>query len=831
MTKTLEEPKNLVRTSRPCLHCGLPTFCHQDEASVFCCNGCMGAYSLIHELGLEDFYSLRSARLPNGFEAGESDGTRLAILEDLNAAGVEVHPVTDGLCLVRLAVDGLHCAACSWLIERMQPTIPGLQSAQVRMSDQTIELIYDPKRTQPVKVAIKLAKLGYSLSPWTVDSQDEQGFLHQQREHWMGIALAAFFAANAMWIGVALYAGESTGIASGHETFLRWVGTVLAVFAAIFPGRIFFQTAWQAIRTRTPHVDIPVALSLLMGVVGSVIGATRGVGHIYFDSLASLILLLRIGRTIQFQAQYRTSLSLARLLRWNTLTATRLETDGSTKIVPASRLQLGDRIEVRPGETIPADGIVTDGDSCVETSLLNGEFAPSSIFIGDMAVGGTVNISAPLTIAVTAAGASSRVGRLMELVRNASTHRTPTITAADRVSKWFVIVVLLLAVMTWLAWCFVSSAALATQHTMALLTIACPCALALAAPLVLTVALGRAANRQIWIRDGNCLERLATPGTLWLDKTGTLTYGRMSVIDFHGDDEAIPFAAALEQSVHHPIAKAIGEFANFAQGPEQGQGPLASELEHVRGKGAKGLVEGVRVAVGNEAWLNEQGITFSADWLELQANTLSQNHPIVWVAINGTVRGMFEMGDPLRDDAVETLRFLTTKGWKLGILSGDRQEIVDSVAILLRADGIAMDFALGEQSPENKLEMIRHCKAESGRPCAMVGDGVNDAAALAMADVGIAIRGGSEQALYTAPIFIGNGRLASVAELITASTRVVRGIRRCFVASLIYNAVTMTLAIMGLIHPLIAAVLMPISGLTVLAMAMSTQAFTGTRSR
>ena len=498
MTNALEAEKNLVRISRPCLHCGLPTFAHENESRVFCCNGCMGAYSLIHELGLEDFYSLRSARLPNGFEAGASDNSRSAILEDLNAAGVEVHPMTDGLCSVRLAVDGLHCAACSWLIERMQPTIPGLQSAQVRMSDQTIELIYDPKRTQPVNVAKKLAKLGYSLSPWTVDSHDEQGFLQQQREHWMGIALAAFFAANAMWIGVALYAGESTGISAGHEYFLRWVGTVLAVFAAMLPGRIFFQTAWQAIRTRTPHVDIPVALSLLMGVVGSLIGAARGVGHIYFDSLASLILLLRIGRYIQFRAQYRTSLSLARLLRWNTVTANRLETDGSKKVVPASRLQLGDRIEVRPGETIPADGIVTEGDSCIDTSLLNGEFAPASIFVGDLAVGGTVNILEPLTIAVTAAGASSRVGRLMELVRNASTHRTPSIMAADRVSKWFVLAVLVLAVLTWLAWCISVSAAVATQHTMALLTIACPCALALAAPAFSVVPSPKALSAAPW---------------------------------------------------------------------------------------------------------------------------------------------------------------------------------------------------------------------------------------------------------------------------------------------------------------------------------------------
>ena len=192
---------------------------------------------------------------------------------------------------------------------------------------------------------------------------------------------------------------------------------------------------------------------------------------------------------------------------------------------------------------------------------------------------------------------------------------------------------------------------------------------------------------------------------------------------------------------------------------------------------------------------------------------------------------MFELSDPLRADTVETLRSISAKGWRLGILSGDRQEIVDSVSTLLREHGIPIDVALGQQSPGNKLEVLRQCMKDSNRPCAMVGDGVNDAATLAIADVGIAIRGGSGQALYAAPVFIANGRLASVAELIDASVSVVRGIRRCFLVSLVYNAVTMTLAIMGWIHPLIAAVLMPISGLTVLAMAMSTRAFPGTRTK
>ncbi len=827
MQNALENLNPLTSTTQPCSHCGLPTFCRQDDLRVFCCSGCMGAYAIIRELGLEDFYALRSPRLVTSLEGVAAESSRSAILEDLQAAGVEVHTMADGMCSVRLAVDGLHCAACSWLIERMQPTIPGLKSAQVRMSDHTIELIYDPFRTQPVTVSTRLAKLGYSLSPWTVDKEDNQGFLQQQRDHWAGIALAAFFAANAMWIGVALYAGESTGISRGHEYFLRWVGTVLALFAAIFPGRLFFQTAWQAIRTRTPHVDIPVALSLLMGVIGSVMGAARGVGQIYFDSLASLILLLRIGRYLQFRSQYRTSLSLAHQLRWNAVTATRLEADGTKTIVPASRLQVGDRIEVRPGEAIPADGLVTHGASSVNTSLVNGESNPASIFIGHSVDGGTTNITAPLTIAVTAAGASSRVGRLMELVRNASSHRTPLIMAADRLSKWFVVVVLTLAIATWLAWSILANTAIATQHTMALLTIACPCALALAAPLVITVALGRAARRQIWIRDGNCLERMAVPGTLWLDKTGTLTCGHMAVQKWHGDDEVLHYAAVLEQTIHHPIAKAICAFINL----ENVQWIRAIELEYRIGKGAKGLVDGISIMIGNEAWMCEQGVLISDEWLALQSSAFSQNHSVVWLAVADSIRGMFELSDPVRADAVPTLRSISAMGWRLGILSGDRQEIVDSVTSLLREDGVPIDAALGQQSPEGKLEVLRRCIQDRNGPCAMVGDGVNDAAALAIADIGIAIRGGSEQALYAAPIFLANGRLASVVELIEASVSVVRGIRRCFLASLVYNAVTMTLAIMGWIHPLFAAVLMPISGLTVLAMAMSTKAFPGTRTK
>jgi len=834
MLETLEPKLTKQRTMRPCSHCGLPIHTADQREHVFCCHGCMGAYALIHELGLEDFYAMRS----NTQLAPKGGGNaHNSVLDDLSAAGVEVHPMSDGLCSVRLSIDGLHCAACSWLIERMPPTIPGLQNATVRMSDQTVELIYDPSLTHPSQVSSQFAKIGYVLSPWIADQNDEQLFLKKQREHWAGIALAAFFAANAMWIGVALYAGESTGMSGSHANFLRWVGTVLAALAVALPGRIFIATAWQAIRTRTPHIDVPVALSLLIGIGGSVAGAASGIGHVYFDSLASLILLLRIGRYIQFRAQNRTSLWVSQLLRLNSVVATRIEADGTNKIVPAYRLQIGDHVLVQPGGTIPADGIVLAESathsragstivSSIDMSLLNGESTPVSVVAGDAVVGGTTNLSSRLCVSVTDVGEASRVGRLMEVVRNATTHRTPWIMAADRVSKWFVLVVLLLALGCWGVWATIAGPAIATQHTMALLTISCPCALALAAPLVLTVALGRAARKQIWIRDGNCLERLASPGIVWLDKTGTLTHGRMIVSDWHGDYLGLAYAAALEKLLSTPIATAIREFA-IAELNDTGniELPEATGIVYIHGQGVVGFVGSSEVFLGNEALLTANSVVLSPKWLRLQSEYLENGRTVVWLAIQGTVVGMFGIGDSLRNDAIETLRAISDRGWRLGILSGDRQEIVDRVDGELKNAGIELVAALGNQTPERKLEVIRSSRQAHRETCVMVGDGVNDAAAMALADVGIAIRGGSDQALRSAPIFLANPQLSCVVELIDASKNVVRGIRRCFAASLIYNTIAISLAMTGWIHPLVAAILMPLSGLTVLAMAIATHSF------
>ncbi len=816
----------------PCSHCGLPTTAIQTQEHVFCCRGCQGAFALIHEVGLNDYYALRDISTSSHASTTElvfsnSESTRAAIdmLTDLDAAGVAIHKTADGLCEVRLGVEGLHCAACTWLIERMQPSLVGVHAAQVRMSDHSVRLVYDPKTTSPAQVAKRLAPFGYLLLPMHNETAIQDSNQRQQQEHWTAIAAAAFLAANAMWIGIALYAGEATGMTAIDRLFLRWIGTLLGVFAAIFPGRIFFRSAGQAIRSRTAHVDIPVALALGMGTLGSIWGTVIGRGHIYFDSLASLVLLLRVGRYIQFRSQYRTSLSLSKLFSWTQTMAHRVEPDETIKTIATSRLAVNDILVVRPGETLPADGIIVCGHSHLNVSWLTGESRPQSVSVDDAVIGGTLNIDSPIRIRVTACGKSSRIGQLEEVIQNAAGQRTPLVRDADKLGRWFVAVVLAVAIGCWSCWWYWSGIETATLHTVALLTIACPCAIALAAPLVITVAIGRAARNQIWIRDGECIERLAKPGMIWFDKTGTLTAGEMRVDAWEGSKRSLDYASALESQIHHPLSKAIVDHVGDTSNSRKLN---TSSIRVLEGLGISGCVADSRVIVGSERLVRKNDIRIESHWIDRQESIEASGDTPVWVAIDGQVEGIGAIGDFLRPDAIATLKELQSQGWKLGILSGDRQAVVEYWANQLDKAGIHFYKTLGDLTPEQKVEAVRtsHQRGEgSSGAVVFVGDGINDAAALAIADVGIAIRGGSDMGLRTAPVYVASNRLASIIKLLKASTASVRSIRRCFAASLAYNMVTITLAFFGWIHPLIAAILMPISGLTVLAFAIAGKTF------
>ncbi len=814
-----------IRKAVPCAHCGLPVLSAIHDAPVFCCHGCQGAYALIHQLRLESFYDLQTVTEHHSLPGQTKVDASKEAWAQLDALSSQAIETPDGLCTIRLSVNGIHCAACVWLIEKLQPHLHGVQSTQVRMNDHSIQLTYDPKQTSLSKIAEPLSKLGYNLAPMS-QMEDRDAMQVARREHWWGLALAFFLAANSMWIGIALYAGESTGMTAAHATFLRCVGASLGALAAVFPGRIFFETAFQAIRTRTPHVDIPVALAIGVGTFSSLIGCAVGYEHIYFDSIAALILLLRVGRYLQFRAQYRTGLSLDRLFRWNTPFATRINTESLIETVAVTDLKPGDTVLVKAGEQLPADGRIVQGDSTLDCAWLTGESQPIEVQEGDKVIGGTLNLRSPLKIRVDTVGEKSRMGSLNQLIRQATSQKTPLIQLADRVGGWFVWVVLGLSLCTFVGWTITSGVFVATRHTVSLLTIACPCALALAAPLVITVAIGRAAHRSIWIHNGNVLEMLSQPGIAWFDKTGTLTTGRLRVVDWTGDDEALVFAATLELHSTHPLAEAIVTYASTNTNQFQ-TNPLSDDysIEQVVGRGIHGQVLGHHVAAGTIQWMEDQDIHVkSADRQRYQLVALDGNTPLI-VAIDRTTRGVLSIGDSLRPDAVRLIQELDRRGWEVGVLSGDRQEVVEAIANRLGLRSRDRTHFIGELSPEDKLAIVKASKSRDSGKVMMIGDGINDAAALMVADIGIAVRSNDDLSMRAAPVYIPGDRLSAVTELIDASRASIRSIHRCFAASLLYNAVTISLAISGSMHPLLAAVLMPISGLTVLTMAVSSRTF------
>ncbi len=792
-----------------CAHCGLASPPPGAEGEpAFCCEGCRGAYHLIHGWGLEDYYALRDRA------GGELSAQPVEILsgfdelDDPAALGLSApHACGDDLFRSRLAVSGLHCGACAWLIERSAQRHAGFQGARVRLNDHTVDILFRPSETKLSRIAKDLARLGYRLTPLVQDDQQRRQAA-ENRTLLVDIAIAGFCAVNAMWLAIALYAGAFSGIAAEHEAALRWAGVLLGLVAVAVPGRTFFRGALASLRTRTPHMDLPVALGISAGAAAGLAAVVAGRGEVYFDSVATLVFLLLIGRWVQFRQQRRAADSVSLLMRLTPRLATRIDPGGGRQRVPADRLIAGETVRVAAGETVSADGEVVSGQSSIDRSLVTGESRPVEVGPGDGVEAGAANLEASLDLRVTAAGRESRVGRITALIEDAAANRAPIVQLADAIGGWFVITVIVLAAVTVAAW-WPSDPIGGIENAVALLIVACPCALALATPLSLAVAIGRLARRQLLVRGGDVLERLAKTGTVWFDKTGTLTAGRLHLLDWWGEEQALGLAAAVEQSITHPVADAIGQAAD-ARGLEI---PEAECRRQRTGTGAEGSVAGHRVLVGNRGLLESAGVAVGREVQEQIDRVIVSGSSPVLVAVDGQVAAVGALGDQLRPGASETVTALRRRGWDVGILSGDHPAAVRRVAESLGIDG---RMAIGGMDPEEKLARIHNSKRHGGSVL-MIGDGINDAAALAAADVGVAIRGGAAASLEAAPIYLQSGGLPAVLDLVDASRRTVRTIRRNFGLSLSYNVVAVLLAMTGLIHPLVAAVLMPISSLTVLS--------------
>jgi Cu2+-exporting ATPase len=788
-----------------CAHCALPVpegLLDDDAERQFCCSGCHTAFGILHAHGLDSYYGFAERREAPVRASGRSYDE----FDHPAFAKLYVTALPNGLSRTELYLEGVHCASCVWLVERVPLLVPGVLRAELDVRRSLAVIEWDIATVPLSRIAQSLDTLGYPPHPFRGVARDDMR-KREDRAMLVRIGIAGAIAINVMLAALALYAGELNTMDASFTRFFRWVSFAITVPAFIWPGRVFFTGASASLRTRSLHMDLPIAIALAAGFVRGGMNTITDSGPIYFDGLALLIFALLVGRFLQQRGQ-RMAVDAAEELHAIAPSTARL-VDGeigheTLRDIPSEALLPGMLLDVRAGESFPADGVVMRGHSSVNAALLTGESRPTSVGVGQMVYAGTLNVESPLRVQVEQAGETSRIAKLMRQVEDSAKRRAPIVQTANRMAGIFTAVVLIAAATT-----FVIKSQLSPAHALddaiALLIVTCPCALALATPLAITVAVGRAARRGMLIKGGDALELLATPGIIVLDKTGTITEGRTTLAAWHGPDWVKPLVLALEEGSSHPLAD------GFRRAWPDLAPATVTASRHIAGGGLEGTVESHAVRIGSPRFIRESMASIDPS-LERVMNDLDRTLTPVHIAIDGVLVAIAALGDRVRDDALGSLRQLRGRGWRTVMLSGDAQDVVASVGRALAFD--AHD-AIGTASPEDKLAFVEQLKATSGRTVVMVGDGVNDAAAIAAAHVGIGVHGGAEACLATADIYLTRPGLGALVQLTEGARRTLRVIRRNIALSIGYNLIGASLAVFGLLTPLIASILMPTSSITV----------------
>ena len=669
---------------------------------------------------------------------------------------------------VDLPVSGMTCAACARSIERTLAATPGVDRANVNLATNTAAVEFDPTRTSIREFVGAIEELGYGV-PATVAPPDAEESGYRRR-----LIAAALFTVPVLVLGM------SHGML--YVPYSPWIQLALTLPVILYAGAPFYLAAWSALRHAEANMNSLIALGTGAAFLYSLVETLRGGHQVYYEAAAGIITLVLLGRTLEANARGRAGEAIRKLMDLQPPTA-RILRDGVEVETAVEQVVPGDVAIVRPGERIPVDGIVTLGASAVDESLLTGESMPVEKQPGANAFAGTINRSGGFQYRATKVGRGTVLQQMVELVKQAQGSRAPVARLADTVSGYFTLGVLLAAVATFAVWLFLAPFAVAMVNAVAVLIIACPCALGLATPTAIMVGTGRGAQQGILIKGGEALEMAHRIDTILLDKTGTITSGkprvtRVTAIAPFTEDEVLRLAASAEQYSEHPLGKAIVDAARARELTLTETSGFAAEA----GLGVRAHVTGREVRVGR---------------------------PGATVTVDGAPAGAIEIADTIKPEAAAAVRRLRDMGLAVWMITGDRQETAGAVA-----HEAGIEHVLAGILPEGKAAAVKNLQA-AGHRVAMAGDGVNDAPALAQADLGIAMGTGTDVAIEASGITLMRGNLNGVADALQLSRRTMRIIRQNLFWAFAYNAIGIPIAALGLLSPMVASAAMALSSVTV----------------
>jgi len=729
-----------------------------------------------------------------------------------------------------LDIEGMTCASCAAFVEKSLSRTPGVQRAVVNFATEKATIDYLPTEASPATLKEAVVKAGYGVVERQPDTSaaERQAEIDQQKAAAYQQLKRRFWAAAGLAIIIMPLSMLMLWPAAMQHVNMQWLNYLLLLLTLpvlLYSGREFYVSAWNGFRHRAANMDTLIAVgtgaaflySLAATVVPSFFTRRGLVPEVYYDTTATIIALILLGKVLELRAKTQTSAAIRALMGLQAKTARVVRPGGQEVDVPIEQVQLGDIVVVRPGEKVATDGIIREGHSALDEAMLTGESLPVEKKAGDSVFGATLNKTGSFRFEVTKVGADTMLAQIVKLVEDAQGSRAPIQRLADKVSAIFVPTVVVIAILTFVLWFDLAPVEtrlpLALVNFVAVLIIACPCALGLATPTAIMVSTGKGAEYGVLVRNAEALEKAYRVNTVLLDKTGTITRGEPTVTDVvvapdQDERRLLELVAAVERQSEHPLAEAVvrhAEAQNLAS-------VAATGFRAVEGKGAAATVLGQAVLIGNARLLADESISVSAELTAQAEQLLAQAKTVLYVVVAGQAVGLLGVADTVRDTSAAAIKRLQNLGLEVVMMTGDNPQTAAQVA---QQVGITRYFA--EVLPQDKASKVKELQAE-GRTVAMVGDGINDAPALAQADVGLAIGSGTDVAMEAAGITLMRSDLGGVVTAIELSRQTIRTIKQNLFFAFIYNTLGIPIAA-GLLYPLFGVLLSPM--LAAGAMALS----------